>query len=228
MFGDTCIPLYEDDIGEVSLIDWMGDDLRACNAARVSFLNDLEGLDDGEFTEKDQRLLSFMLREKHTSPFEHSVITFRIKVPMFVKNQIIRHRTFSFNEISRRYTAKEIEFFTPKGLRKQSRKNLQCSIEETVSEEIDLSSKINENLTQCLALFNELLEKGVCREQARMVLPQSLYTTFWMTGSLHNWMHFLRLRTSSHSQKETQEAAKAIETLLRGIFPKTFEAVDNL
>jgi thymidylate synthase (FAD) len=228
MFRDTRISLYEDGIGEVSLIDWLGDDLRACNAARVSFLNDLDGLDDGEITEKDQRLLSFMLREKHTSPFEHSVITFRIKVPMFVKNQIIRHRTFSFNEVSRRYTAKEIEFFVPSELREQSQKNLQCSTEETVSEDLELSSKINAIHTQSLAVFNELLEKGVCREQARMVLPQSLYTTFWMTGSLHNWMHFLRLRTSPHSQKETQETARGIETLLREIFPKTFEAVDNL
>ena len=228
MFRDTRIPLYDDGIGKVSLIDWMGDDLRACNAARVSFLNDLDGLDDGEITEKDQRLLSFMLREKHTSPFEHSVITFRIKVPMFVKNQIIRHRTFSFNEVSRRYTAKDIEFFVPRELRKQSQKNLQCSTEEVISEDLKLSSKINDINIQSLDIFNELLAQGVCREQARMGLPQSLYTTFWMTGSLHNWMHFLKLRTSPHSQKETQEAAKAIEELLREIFPKTFEAVDNL
>tara|TARA_E500000305_G_scaffold108878_1_gene112243 strand:- start:2380 stop:3063 length:684 start_codon:yes stop_codon:yes gene_type:complete len=227
MFRDT-INLYDDTIGEVSLVDWMGDDLRACNAARVSFLNDLDGLEDGEVTEKDQRLLSFMLREKHTSPFEHSVITFRIKVPMFVKNQIIRHRTFSFNEVSRRYTSKEIEFFVPKSLRKQSEKNLQCSTEEIVSEDYRLFNYINALHTQSLEVFYELLQKGVCREQARMVLPQSLYTTFWMTGSLHNWLHFLRLRTSPHSQKETQESAKAIEVLLREIFPKTFEAIDNL
>jgi thymidylate synthase (FAD) len=147
---------------------------------------------------------------------------------MFVKNQIIRHRTFSFNEVSRRYTAKEIEFFVPNELRKQSQKNLQCSTEETVSEDLKLPWHINGMYTRALEAFNGLLESGVCREQARMVLPQALYTTFWMTGSLHNWMHFLKLRTSPHSQKETQEAAKAIEALLREIFPKTFEAVDNL
>ena len=227
MFRDT-IDLYDDAIGEVSLVDWMGDDLRACNAARVSFLNDLDGLEDGEVTEKDQHLLSFMLREKHTSPFEHSVATFRIKVPMFVRNQIIRHRTFSFNEVSRRYTSKDIELFVPRVLRKQSQKNLQCSTEETVSEDLGLLWYINTIHTQALEVFHELLKKGVCREQARMVLPQSMYTTFWMTGSLHNWMHFLKLRTSEHSQRETQEAARAIDFLLREVFPKTFEAVDKL
>ena len=106
------VKIYNDDIGEVSLIDYMGDDKRAAHAARVSFLKD--DIDtDKEFTDKDKRLINFLLREKHTSPFEHSTITFRLTVPAFIRSQIHRHRTFSYNEASRRYTSDNLSFYSP-------------------------------------------------------------------------------------------------------------------
>lgn len=215
--------IYGDDLGEVSLVDYMGSDKRAVDAARVSFLDDKL---DAELDERDERLLAFLLRERHTSPFEHSVITFRLKVPLYVRAQVMRHRTFSFNEVSRRYTSESIDFHIPQTLRKQAKSNLQCSTDESIDNADKLLEVYRRSTARAFQEYQVLLDCGVAREQARAILPQNMYTVFYMTGSLHNFIHFLRLRLDSHAQPETREAAKAMRDMLREIYPVTMEAVD--
>jgi len=215
------IDLYDDGIGSVSLVDYMGNDKRAINAARVSLLNDeIDGF-DAELDESDKRLLSFLVREQHTSPFEHSTVSVRITCPLFVSKQIMRHRTFSFNEVSRRYTSKGLQFYVPTILRQQAVKNLQCSTGEAVEDNTAVRALYERQVNVALVAYNELIDAGVCREQARGILPQCLYTEFYMSGNLLNWFKFLRLRLHPHAQPEVQEVAQAVLELLREYFPVT-------
>ena len=214
------VELYGDGVGSVSLIEAMGDDLRAVHAARVSFLRD--EVERDEPTERDRRLIRFLMREGHTSPFEHSVITFRVTCPLYVRAQIMRHRTFSYNEVSRRYTSEALEVMVPRVLRRQSESNLQCS-EGELTESGEQLARMRAHMESALALYHELIEGGVTREQARSILPQSMYTTFWMTGNLHNYIKFLRLRTDEHTQAETRAVAEGMREILSARFPLTFE-----
>jgi thymidylate synthase (FAD) len=216
--------LYGDGLGELSLIDYMGSDKRAVDAARVSFLDD--DIQEVELNEKDTRLLAFLIRERHTSPFEHTAITFRIKVPLYVRAQVMRHRTFSFNEVSRRYTSESIDFHIPHTLRQQAKTNLQCSTDDSVDNADKLLEVYKRSTARAFQEYQVLLDCGVAREQARALLPQNMYTVFYMTGSLHNYIHFLRLRLDSHAQHETRELAEAMQDILYNIFPVTMEAVD--
>lgn len=215
--------LYGDGLGELSLVDYMGSDKRAVDAARVSFLDD--DTQEEELDERDKRLLGFLLRERHTSPFEHSVITFRLKVPLYVRAQVMRHRTFSFNEVSRRYTSESIDFHIPQTLRRQAKTNLQCSTEESVDNADKLLEVYRRSTARAFQEYQVLLDCGVAREQARAILPQNMYTVFYMTGSLHNFIHFLRLRLDNHAQEETRELASAMLGILRKLYPVTMEAI---
>lgn len=217
-------PLYGDGLGELSLVDYMGSDKRAVDAARVSFLDD--DTQEEELNERDSRLLAFLLRERHTSPFEHSIITFRLKVPLYVRAQVMRHRTFSFNEVSRRYTSESIDFHIPQTLRKQAKTNLQCSTDESVDNVDKLLEVYRRSTARAFQEYQVLLDCGVAREQARAILPQNMYTVFYMTGSLHNFIHFLCLRLDSHAQPETRELASAMRSILRALYPVTMEAVE--
>lgn len=214
--------IYEDGIGEVKLIDWMGDDKRAVNAARVSFLKD--DFESSDLTDRDEKLIRFLVSHKHTSPFEHMYATFRIKCPLFVRAQIMRHRTFSYNEVSRRYTDENVEFYLPSKLYKQAEKNLQCSSDESPDNEYILKSIYKHSTEASFESYNILLDNGVSRESARMLLPQNMYTTFWMSGNLHNFLKFLQLRLDKHVQYETVRVAQGIEEQLRERFPVTLEA----
>lgn len=216
--------LYGDGLGELSLVDYMGSDKRAVDAARVSFLDD--DTEEQELDERDTRLLAFLIRERHTSPFEHTAITFRLKVPLYVRAQVMRHRTFSFNEVSRRYTSESIDFHIPQTLRKQAKTNLQCSTDESVDNADKLLEVYRRSTARAFQEYQVLLDCGVAREQARAILPQNMYTVFYMTGSLHNYIHFLRLRLDNHAQHETRELASAMRDMLRELYPVTMEAVD--
>jgi len=223
------LELYGDGLGDVTLIDYMGNDRRAALAARVSMLNDDDILTcDGELDDKDARLLKFLLRERHTSPFEHSTCTFRMTVPMFVKNQVMRHRTFSYNEASRRYTSDNLEFHIPRELRKQAVKNLQCSLDETVEHQNSLIESIRKQVDLAYQTYQMLIDCGVAREQARMVLPQNMYCTFWMTGSLHNFIKFFQLRMDEHAQPECRELAEAMFRLMSDVYPETMSIAKEL
>ena len=217
---------YGDDKGGVALIDAWGNDKRAVHAARVSFNRES---DNEDLTERDARLLKFMIKEGHTSPFEHSGLTMKVVCPLFVRSQIMRHRTFSFNEVSRRYTSAKMDVYVPSELRLQSDKNLQCSVEgsHAIGEEF-LLEKVSEFAVDSLAVYEYLLRRGVSREQARGVLPQSMYTMFWMSGNLHNWFKFLKLRLHEHTQYETRLIAEAMRDHVEAAFPITTMLVSEI
>jgi thymidylate synthase (FAD) len=215
---------------QVDLVDHMGDDVRACMAARVSLLNDDMLTDtDMSISAKDLKLIHFLMREKHTSPFEHSVLSFRITAPLPVVAQIMRHRTFSYNQASRRYTSDDIEFFDMNTWRQQGTKNLQCSdgdLPDDVS--MELRGAYHEHCVRSLEVYQWMLEKGASREQARFVLPQGLMARFYMTGNLHNFLKFIILRDSSHAQEECAEIARHIKEYMELLFPRTMEIFANL
>ena len=200
--------------GWVGLIDHLGSEATIVNAARVSF-----GKLKKEIDERDVTLLHYLIDNKHTSPLEHLVFTFSIHCPLFIRGQWHRHRTWSYNEISRRYTEVDLEFYTPPKLRRQAETNRQASVDSPDFEDTALRKMIAEQNERSLALYNSLLEAGVCREQARGVLPQNMMVTFWGTVNLNNLLHFLELRDSEHAQWEIREYAKAIKKLIKPIIP---------
>lgn len=200
--------------GWVGLIDHLGNEATIVNAARVSF-----GKLKSEMDERDVKLLDYLLDNRHTSPLEHVVFTFSIHCPLFVRGQWHRHRTWSYNEISRRYTEIDLEFYTPGTLRRQSENNRQASIDESVAQEEELQKLIAEHNQASFKLYEKLLDAGVCREQSRGVLPQNMMVTFWGTVDLANLLHFLELRDSDHAQAEIREYAQAIKKLIRPLVP---------
>lgn len=209
--------------GWVALIDRMGDEIKAVNAARVSF-----GKMKTKFDEKDKVLLAFLVDEEHFAPLEHITMTFLVHCPLYVRGQWMRHRTASYNEISRRYTEVDMELYTPTKYRKQAKNNKQSSLDNEFIEKNDEAIKIMEDANnKALETYNKLLELGVCREQARGVLPQNMFTTFYMTVNMRNLLHFLSLRMDSHAQNEIRQYANAIHDILEPIYPNIIEAFDN-
>ncbi len=204
--------------GWVGLIDHLGSEATIVNAARVSF-----GKIKSTMDERDVKLLEYLIDNRHTSPLEHVVFTFSIHCPLFVRGQWHRHRTWSYNEISRRYTEIDMEFYTPEHLRRQSEDNRQASFADPAFEDGALRQEIAAHNQQSLALYDRLLEAGVCREQARGVLPQNMMVTFWGTVDLANLLHFLQLRDSSHAQYEIRAYAVAIRQLIRPIVPHVMD-----
>lgn len=227
-YRENKVNIYNDEIGGVSLIQHMGDDLTIVNAARAS----LDKVST-EMGDREKRLSNFLISSGHTSTTEHNVITFWIKVPMFVARQHMRHRTFSFNEISRRYTSEKLEFYLPSELRKQDAKNRQASLDETFNPiieydpyeypkflRLDAVSAIKNHVKDSVRLYDQMIEQGVAREQARMILPQNLYTTYWCTGSLHNWVNsFIAKRDHADAQWEIKLLAREISRQIQSIWP---------
>ncbi len=203
-----------DNQGWVGLIDHLGSEATIVNAARVSF-----GKIKNQIDERDEALIQYLIANKHTSPLEHLVFTFSVHCPLFVRGQWHRHRTWSYNEISRRYTEIDMEFFTPARLRRQSENNRQASFVDEAFQAPELIEAIRRHNQDSLALYNRLLDGGVCREQARGVLPQNMMVTFWGTVDLSNLLHFLELRDSDHAQEEIREYAAAIKQLIKPIVP---------
>lgn len=200
--------------GWVGLIDHLGSEITAVNAARVSF-----GKMKDKMDEKDVVLLDYLIENRHTSPLEHIVFTFSVHCPLFVRGQWHRHRTWSYNEISRRYTEVDMEFYTPPKLRMQADTNRQASVESPDFEDAGLRKMISDHNQKSLELYESLLESGVCREQARGVLPQNMMVSFWGTVNLGNLLHFLELRDSEHAQWEIREYAIAIKKLIKPLIP---------
>lgn len=195
-------------------------DYLPCLAARVSYASDDK---TGKNEEDDKRLMRYLAEHGHTSPFEYQHAVIMIECPLFVRSQIMRHRTFSFNEISRRYTSKEIGFWIPSTIRghDKSGSNKQGSVDNVFSHTFQ-DSVINEYKSFCAEAYMfycMLVDSGVALEQARSVLPQSLLTRFYMGGVLRNWMHFLKLRLDDHAQHETRVIAKKILDILISVWP---------
>jgi len=209
----------------VQLINSYGDDQTPVRAARVSTLSDSSPTDP----ERDLKLARYLLAHGHTSPFEHAGASFLIACPIFSARQIQRHRTFSYNEVSRRYTSKAIEIYTPDTFYIQHPRALQCSDEDTPHfDQEQCSDLLTAAYDNALATYHELLQQGVSREIARAVLPLATMTQFYMSGNLLNWIKFLKLRLDKHSQRETRNIANAIHCHLTAIFPQTMALADEL
>ena len=224
------IYLYNDNIGRVDLIDHMGSDLTIVNSARVSF-----GVTKDQLDNRDKKLIKYLVKHRHTSTFEHNVVTFRFVVPMFVRSQHMRHRTWAYNEISRRYTDKDLQFYTPATFRTQHKTNRQASNLDEINPVIvpDLADfgegrradmAIKSHVMSSLELFNILMRQGVCREQARMVLPQNLYTEYYGTVNLNNLLKFIGLRSHAGAQWEIQRVADACLEIATALWPEAVGA----
>jgi len=219
------IQLYDDGIGRVDYVQHMGSDLTVVNSARVSF-----GVEKEELDERDRKLINYLIKHRHTSTLEHNLITFRFVVPLFVRSQHHRHRTWSYNEISRRYTDVNIQFYEPKQFRTQHKSNRQASnAEELINPQIEWDKTtacqaISHHHQKSLALFNTLIEAGVCREQARGVLPQNMYTEYYGTTNINNLLKFIDLRTHMGAQWEIQKVAEACLEIATDLFPETVGA----
>lgn len=200
----------------------VSEDFMPVTAARVSF-----GMDGktGQDVDKDIKLIKYLAEHEHMTPFESLSATFLIEVPLFIRSQIMRHRTFSYSEISRRYTDENLEFWIPDTFRKQSESNRQASTGEVPEDAEASMSAYKMSCDVSLENYYELIGHGVCREQARAVLPQSLLTKFYLTGNLRNLAHFIELRKDAHAQKEVQVVAKRIEDELRKLWPNSVGAL---
>tara|TARA_R100001460_G_scaffold102927_1_gene147847 strand:+ start:132 stop:848 length:717 start_codon:yes stop_codon:yes gene_type:complete len=230
------IDLYNDGIGSVEYVSHMGSDLSVVNSARVSF-----GAEKDSVDEKDIKLINYLIKHNHTSPFEHCAITMRFTVPLFIRSQHHRHRTWAYNEISRRYTSVDMQFYSPKEFRTQHKSNRQASTDSLVNPDLNngisnvgefqvsvpsyLASDAVENHNQkSLRLYEQLIESGVCREQARGVLPQNLYTQYFGTANLHNLLKFVSLRSHEGAQWEIQRVADACLEIAEKHFPESVRA----
>lgn len=225
------IELYGDGIGKVQYIQHMGTDATVVQSARVSF-----GVEaNEELNTRDKKLINYLISHKHTSTLEHNVITFKFTVPLFIRSQHHRHRTWSYNEISRRYTDKDLVFYEPVAFRTQHKSNRQASNPDDISnpmmqiynpmcsEPVDIlaSDRIRQHHKTSLSLFDDLLAAGVCREQARGVLPQNLYTEYYGTVCCSNLLKFVELRIHEGAQYEIQKVAMACLEIAEHLWPVT-------
>tara|TARA_R110000850_G_scaffold77977_4_gene169003 strand:- start:476 stop:1198 length:723 start_codon:yes stop_codon:yes gene_type:complete len=218
------VELYGDEIGRVDYVEHMGTDLTIVNSARVSFGTQKEELDG-----KDRKLINYLAKHKHTSTFEHNVVTFRFTVPLYVRSQHHRHRTWSYNEISRRYTDVNIQFYEPKEFRTQHKSNRQASNAEELANpvvfayedggKLRAASLVKRHHEQSFKIYENLLSSGVCREQARGVLPQNMYTEYYGTTNLNNLLKFIDLRTHEGAQWEIQKVAEACLDIAEDLWP---------
>ena len=222
---------------QVTLIDHMGSDLSVVNAARVSFHKESEWEKNGKFggtdqdlAEKDGRLINYLAKHKHTSPFNHTYITMRIKAPIFVARQLVKHKFMPWNEVSRRYVDDEPEFYFPDVWRAKADNVKQGSSTtdsvKLATDEYDMANPWS--LTHiALTTYQNMLKRGVCAEQARMVLPQNMMTEWWWSGSLGAWCDMLRLRLDPHTQHESRIVAQKARTLIEPLFPVSVKALLN-
>ena len=229
---------------KAELVEHWGTDLTVVNAARVSMDKESEwdlepaadvGPDVWErvLSDRDKKLVSYLAREGHTSCFEHQGATLRLKVPIFIARQIQRHRTFSYNEISRRYVDTDPEFYWPDKWRKRADNVKQGSSDEEVvtgwwraaDNSYPVQERVEEHLAMTVELYEDMLKAGVAPELARMILPQNMYTEFYMTGNLRAWAHFLNLRLDAHAQKEVRDVAEQVRDTLVPLWPVSMEAL---
>jgi thymidylate synthase (FAD) len=219
-----------DDKGYVRLVGVLGDDLSVVNAARVSFNKESQSLNSA-----DKKLIFYLAKHEHTSPFRHEYLTFEVYTPLMVARQWWKHCIASnyceasgWNESSRRYVTEDCEFYIPKEWRLKGKNIKQGSSDEIFSESKDLSEKLEEHIKKSLDLYNEALEKNICIEQARFFLPAYiLYVRFRWSASLQAVHNFIRLRTDPSAQKEIRDYAIEVEKLVKEKFPVSLEALNS-
>ena len=213
---------------EATYVDHMGSDLSVVNAARVSFGKKSKlvctnlVLGTYEMSKPDQKLIKYLAKHKHTSPFGHAFASFHVKAPIFVARQLVKHKFLRWNEISRRYVSDAPEFYHPDVWRGQAKDKKQGSAGEVQG--------INIKTTQRLVamLYDHLLEENVCEEQARMVLPQNTMTEWYWSGSLDAFADMCRLRITPDTQHETKQVALGVDKIMLKLFPVSWIALEGV
>jgi thymidylate synthase (FAD) len=207
-------------------VDHMGTDLSVANAARVSFgkrsemdTSDVWG--PPKLKDKDAKLIRYLAKHKHISPFGHCFASFHVKAPVFVARQLVKHKFLRWNEISRRYVDNEPEFYWPTEWRGRSLDKKQGSAGTVTIDKLSIKNDFDMGVD----VYNRLLDDGVCPEQARMVLPQSMVTEWYWSGSLDAFADMCNLRCKPDTQYETQVVAGHIDTEMSNLFPVSWEAL---
>jgi len=226
------------DKGHVDLIDYMGSDLTVVNAARVSFNKQSDWDDDANWkgmqlkilSEKDKKLVGYLAKHKHWTPFAHPQITLRIKAPIFIRTQLFKHKVgFVENEVSRRYVSDPPEIYMPHWRGKPTNGAKQGS--EDFMPIDDSYNAVNRNyelaVRESLQTYEELLRRGVAPEQARSALPQGTYTEWWWTGSLSAYARVYHQRIDAHAQWEVQQYAAAIGQIIEPLFPESWKVLTS-
>jgi len=214
---------------KAELIDHMGSDLTVVNAARVSFDKESEwGLItddlDTHLLPRDAKLIQYLASHGHWTPFSHPQITMRETVPIFIARQRFKHMVgFTYNEVSRRYVDNEPEFYFPKWRERAANKKQGSGGE--LEQDILVEASYRTRIDDCLKTYHFLLERGVCPEQARMVLPQSMFTSYYVTGSLAAWARAYKQRMDPHAQQEIQDLAKIWGEVIQPLFPVSWAAL---
>lgn len=222
----------------VDLIDHMGSDLTVVNAARVSFnkesnWNYWRDEDDGDLIksymkDKDKKLISYLAKHNHWTPFGHCSAQFRISAPIFVARQLVKHQVgLVWNEVSRRYVSDSPEFWRASEWREVASDKKQGSSDQVIKENDTISYVYRETVRHCIDTYNLMLDKGVCPEQARTILPQSIYTQWYWSGTLAAFARVCKLRMSEDSQKETKEIAQLISNEMNELFPISWKVLAN-
>lgn len=215
------------DHGYVRLHAHTGDDLSVVNAARVSYNKQVP-----EVSDADEKLISYLLRNKHGTPFEHNLFTFVVRCPIFVMRQWIRHRISSFNEMSGRYVELPNQMWAPEAetvrmrVGKPGAYTYELMIEQPGKEETAewVAGMIRRHNVKSYQIYQDLLEVGTAPEQARVVLPTSIYTEFWWTVNARSLMNFMALRNDGHAQAEINDYALAVEAEFAKSMPVTYDA----
>lgn len=242
---------------QVELIDRMGNDLTVVNAARVSFDKESEweqvccgvgaqggfsgpeccGISDFTLSEKDSKLIRYLAKHNHFTPFTHPQITLRETVPIFVARQRFKHVVgFTYNEVSRRYVDDEPEFYTPEVWRSRPEGSVKQGsgggevttiriINNVESWDCDTGNAYQLHLEDARNLYKAMIKAGTAPEQARMVLPQSMYTSYYVTGSLAAFARFYKQRIDDHAQKEIQELARQVGDIIQPLYPVSWKAL---
>jgi thymidylate synthase (FAD) len=222
---------------KVELLNYMGDDLTVVNAARVSF--DKQSYWDVsnktyELPNKDAKLVSYLAKHKHYSPFGHCFASFRITAPVFVCRQLVKHEYLRMNEVSRRYVDTPPEFYTPDMWRGRAVDKKQGSSDDVITDLRHLGFKVQsvqegvDNLySHVFGLYEDLLEAGVAPEQARMVLPLSMMTSWWWSGSMDAFANMCKLRLKEDTQYETRLVAQQISEYMSSLYPVSWGALIN-
>lgn len=219
---------------EATLLHSVGSDLTVANAARVSFHKESEWeavlgkerfeKNSHKLSDKDAKLINYLAKHKHHSPFNHAFLSFRVKAPIFVARQLVKHKFMPWNEVSRRYVDEEPEFYFPEGWRVRAENVKQGSGD--ISEQSGFVNDAVEYATnEALLLYRDMLSQSIAPEQARMVLPQNTMTEWWWSGTLGAWGDMLKLRLDPHTQYESRIVAQKIRDQIEPLFPVSLKAM---
>ena len=219
---------------KVDYVDHMGTDLSVVNAARVSFAKESGYEEDGELGQRDRKLIRYLANHNHWTPFGHTSVSVRVRAPLFVARQLQKHQVgLVWNEVSRRYVDDPPEYYEPEDWRGRPENSKQGSSGPILQAGVPFVEMFSEEFSYfdvidlCDRFYKRLIEAGVCPEQARMVLPQSMYTEWIWTGNLVSFANMCRLRLDAHTQKETREVAAMIAKVVEPLFPVSWKELMN-